>query len=89
MSRTSATYWKPLSEDQRHRWRWLEGLEGQVEEVILSRDRSTGGFTRLTRFHPGADVGRATSVKRVASFTCGDPPRQLVETYRVKGPQGP
>jgi hypothetical protein len=57
MRKSTCTYWNPLADDQRHRWRWIEGLEGQVEEVILSRDPDTGEFTRLTRFHPGADTG--------------------------------
>ena len=56
MSKTTCTYWNPLDDEQQHRWRWLEGLEGQVEEVILSHDNATGEFTRLTRFHPGADT---------------------------------
>lgn len=54
MSKSTCSYWNVLEAGQRHRWRWLEGLEGQVEEVILSRDPATGEFTRLTRFHPGA-----------------------------------
>jgi len=33
MRKSTCTYWNPLNGDQR--WRWLEGLEGQVEEVIL------------------------------------------------------
>jgi hypothetical protein len=56
VSKSVCPYWNPLAEDQRHRWRWLEGLEGQVEEVILSHDPATGESTRLTRFHPGADT---------------------------------
>lgn len=56
MSRSVCTYWNPLAADQRHRWRWLEGLEDRVEELILSHDPATGDFTRLTRFLPGADT---------------------------------
>jgi hypothetical protein len=56
MGKSTGSYWNPLAGDQQHRWRWLEGLEGQVEEVILSHDAGTGAFTRLTRFHPGADT---------------------------------
>lgn len=54
MSKTTCSHWNPLAQDQRHRWRWLEGLQGQVEELVLSEDPATGEFTRLTRFHPGA-----------------------------------
>ena len=56
MSKTTCTYWNPLDGGQQHRWRWLEGLEGQVEALILSDDPASGEFTRLTRFHPGADT---------------------------------
>jgi hypothetical protein len=56
VSKTTCAYWNPLDSEQKHRWRWLEGLKGQVEEVILSHDDATGAFTRLTRFHPGADT---------------------------------
>ncbi len=56
VSKTTCTYWNPLDGEQQHRWRWLEGLEGQVEELILSHDSTTGEFTRLTRFHPGSDT---------------------------------
>lgn len=56
MSKTTAPYWNPLAEHQKHRWRWLEGLEGQIEELILSHDPATDEFTRLTRFHPWADM---------------------------------
>ncbi|KEF43145.1 MAG: hypothetical protein ER33_02785 [Cyanobium sp. CACIAM 14] len=56
MSKSTSPYWNPLAPDQGHRWRWLEGLEGQVQEVILSHDPATGEITRLTRFLPGADT---------------------------------
>ncbi len=56
MSRTTSSYWNPLAPEQAHRWRWLEGLEGQVQELVLSHDPATGEFTRLTRFLPGADT---------------------------------
>ena len=54
--KSTCTSWNPLLEAERHRWRWLEGLVGQVEEVILSRDPEHGDYTRLSRFHPGADT---------------------------------
>ena len=57
MSKTTCSYWNPLDSGHQHCWRWLEGLEGAVEEAILSQDPATGEFTRLTRFHPGADTG--------------------------------
>ncbi|KAF0653245.1 hypothetical protein L107_09921 [Cyanobium sp. Copco_Reservoir_LC18] len=56
MSKTTRTYWNPLAPEQAHRWRWLEGLEGQVQELVLSEDPASGEITRLTRFLPGADT---------------------------------
>jgi hypothetical protein len=34
----------------------VEGLEQQVQELILSEDPVSGEITRLTRFLPGADT---------------------------------
>ncbi|MCP9846244.1 cupin domain-containing protein [Synechococcus sp. Lug-A] len=56
MSKSTITYWNPLLPAEQHRWRWIEGLEGQVQELILSHDPSSGEITRLTRFLPGADT---------------------------------
>lgn len=56
MSKTTCTSRNPLDSVQEHRWRWLEGLEGQVEALILSHDPATAEFTRLSRFLPGADT---------------------------------
>ncbi len=56
MSKTTRSYWNPLAADQAHHWRWIEGLEGQVQELVLSEDPATGEITRLTRFLPGADT---------------------------------
>ena len=56
MSKTTVTYWNPLSPDNRGRWSPVKGLEGIAEELTLSMDRDTGEYTRLTRFYPGADT---------------------------------
>jgi hypothetical protein len=42
MSKTTSPYWNPLAPDQAHRRRWLAGLEGQVQELVLSHDPVTG-----------------------------------------------
>jgi hypothetical protein len=56
MPKDTATYWNPLSQEARHRWTPVAGLEGIVEEVTLSMDPVTEEYTRLTRFLPGADT---------------------------------
>ncbi len=56
MAKTTVTYWNPLSSEHSGKWRPIEGLEAVAEELTLSIDETTGEYTRLTRFHPGADT---------------------------------
>src|SRR5690606_33703822 len=56
MAKSTVTYWNTLSPDNRGLWTPVKGLEGMLEELTLSEDESTGEYTRLTRFLPGADT---------------------------------
>jgi len=56
MSKSTRTYWNPLHASNRLEWTSVKGLEGMAEELTLSLDESTGEYTRLTRFLPGADT---------------------------------
>jgi hypothetical protein len=56
MAKSLATYWNALAADSAGRWTPIRGLEGMAEELTLSIDPVTGEYTRLTRFHPGADT---------------------------------
>jgi len=56
MAKTSITYWNPLSSANEGKRQAIDGLEGIAEELTLSIDEETGEYTRLTRFHPGADT---------------------------------
>lgn len=56
MTKTTTTYWNPLSPASQARWEPIKGLEGMAEEVTLSIDETTKEYTRLTRFLPGADT---------------------------------
>lgn len=56
MAKSTITYWNPLSAINRGQWRSIQGLEAIAEELTLSKDESTGEYTRLTRFYPGADT---------------------------------
>jgi hypothetical protein len=58
MSKSTTRYWNPLAADGRAHWTPVAGLEGMAEEVTLSIDPTTGEYTRLTRFLPGADTTR-------------------------------
>jgi len=56
MSKQCVTYWNPLIPENTDKWQPIKGLEGMAEELTLSIDEKTGEYTRLTRFHPGADT---------------------------------
>ena len=56
MSKTTATYWNPLSPENRREWKPVEGLESMAEEITLAIDKDTGDYTRVTKFLPGADT---------------------------------
>jgi hypothetical protein len=56
MAKSVKTYWNPLASENAERWTPIRGLEGMAEELTLSIDPVTGEYTRLTRFHPGADT---------------------------------
>ena len=45
-----------MSPANEEKWQPIDGLEGIAEELTLSIDEETGEYTRLTRFHPGADT---------------------------------
>jgi hypothetical protein len=56
MAKSTTPYWNTLASESRARWVPVSGLEGMAEELTLSHDPTTGEYTRLTRFHPGADT---------------------------------
>jgi len=56
MTKTTTTYWNPLSADQKHQWSVVPGMEGVAEKLLLSADPETAEYTKLTRFLPGADT---------------------------------
>ncbi|MGV1099141.1 cupin domain-containing protein [Thiovibrio sp. JS02] len=56
MAKTTISYWNPLAPENSDKWQPIRGLEGVAEELTLSVDAATGEYTRLTRFHPGADT---------------------------------
>jgi hypothetical protein len=56
MAKSTVTYWNVLSPEHHHQWQAIPGLEGMAEDITLSIDPESGEYTRLTRFHPGADT---------------------------------
>jgi len=56
MTKSTITYWNPLSLSNDDKWQPIAGLEDMAEELTLSIDDETGEYTCLTRFYPGADT---------------------------------
>ena len=56
MPKSTITYWNPLQPGHAGKWQAIAGMENLAEELTLSIDETTGEYTRLTRFHPGADT---------------------------------
>lgn len=56
MTKSTITYWNPLDSSNRNEWQPIEGMEDFAEQLTLSIDTTTGEYTRLTRFHAGADT---------------------------------
>lgn len=56
MAKSTSTYWNTLASDAQVKWMPVNGLEGMADELTLSVDNETGEYTRLTRFHAGADT---------------------------------
>lgn len=56
VTKSTVTYWNPLRAGAAGHWQPVRGLEGMADELTLSLDPDTGEYTRLTRFHPGADT---------------------------------
>lgn len=56
MPKSTIRYWNPLNLEHQGQWKPISGFEEHIEELTLSLDEETGEYTRLTRFHPGADT---------------------------------
>jgi len=56
VSKSTVTYWNTLASEAQGQWEPVAGVEEMAEELTLSIDDETGEYTRLTRFHPGADT---------------------------------
>ena len=56
MTKSTITYWNPIHSSNTEEWQPIKDLEGIAEEITLSIDTVTGEYTRLTRFHAGADT---------------------------------
>ncbi len=56
VSKSTATYWNVLAENNRNKWEPIDGSSGMLEQLTLAIDETSGDYTRLTRFKAGADT---------------------------------
>ena len=56
MAKCCVAYWNPLYPLNAGLWSEGPGMGGLVAELVLSRDETTGDYTKLTRISPGADM---------------------------------
>ena len=75
MAKTTAQYWNVLAAEHRDRWEAIADTNGMIEQITLAMDETTGDYTRLTRFHAGADT-------TAAGPKCHDYPE---EVYIISG----
>lgn len=51
--KTTKTYWNTLAESARALWEEIPGSEGNLLQLTIAEDPTTGDYTRLTRFTDG------------------------------------
>lgn len=56
MTKSTATYWNVLAQENAHKWESIPGTSGMLEQLTLAIDEETGDYTRITRFKAGADT---------------------------------
>ncbi|MGI0481523.1 cupin domain-containing protein [Geminocystis sp. CENA526] len=56
--KTTSTYWNPLADYNIAMWQEIEGSEGNLHQLTLAEDKTTGDYTRLTRFADGYDTSK-------------------------------
>lgn len=56
MTKSTITYWNVLSAESKSNWEVIDGTDEMLEQLTLAIDKSTGDYTRLTRFKEGANT---------------------------------
>ncbi|NQY93290.1 MAG: cupin domain-containing protein [Campylobacteraceae bacterium] len=51
--KTTQTYWNPLAYENSDKWEEIEGSDGNLHQITLAMDETTGDYTRLTKFKDG------------------------------------
>lgn len=51
--KSTRTYWNPLAEINSDQWEPIEGTEGNLSQLTIAEDSTSGDYTRLTRFKDG------------------------------------
>lgn len=56
MAKSTTAYWNALDRGNDDLWVVVENTGGLIEQLTLAIDETSGDYTRLTRFRPGADT---------------------------------
>jgi len=51
--KSTSTYWNPLDSSSSGKWKEVDGSNGNILELTISKDPATGDYTRLTKFKDG------------------------------------
>ena len=51
--KSTTTYWNPLAVENENQWEEIEGTDGNIHQMTIAEDPSSGDYTRLTRFKAG------------------------------------
>ena len=51
--KSTKTYWNPLACEHKAVWEIIEGSDGNLAQLTLAEDPTTGDYTRLTKFKSG------------------------------------
>jgi len=51
--KTTKQYWNTLAEENSGMWEVIEGSDGNLTQLTIAQDPSSGDYTRLTKFKDG------------------------------------
>lgn len=51
--KSTQIYWNPLDIKNAQKWENIEGSEGNLQQITIAEDSTSGDYTRLTKFKDG------------------------------------
>jgi hypothetical protein len=55
VAKSTTEFWNVLGPETADKWQPMEGVN-DMSEILLAQDEGNGNYTKLVRFHPGADT---------------------------------